>query len=148
MTTDHGFSLKSGFTEISCTPNFPLVKRVASKSSIFLRQKCFVHLVTITTGFCYSNWSCLKKLHYLDLVCSAYVVTMTTGLNYSKRSSLKKWHLFLFCLILYRTEEEELNLNIKIMHLFLLSFISLSLELLPQVLYYFLRQGSQNWLDW
>ena len=25
MTTDDGFSLKSGFTKISCTPNFPLL---------------------------------------------------------------------------------------------------------------------------
>ena len=24
MTTEHGFSIKSGFTEIWCTPNFPL----------------------------------------------------------------------------------------------------------------------------
>ena len=25
MTTEHGFSLKSGFTKILCTPNIPLV---------------------------------------------------------------------------------------------------------------------------
>ena len=25
MTTEHGFSIKSGITKISCTPNFPLV---------------------------------------------------------------------------------------------------------------------------
>ena len=37
MTTEHGFSLKSGFTKISCTPHFPLL---AFQSRHFI-LKCF-----------------------------------------------------------------------------------------------------------
>ena len=29
-----------------------------------------VHVVTIKTSFSYSNMSCLKKWHFLDLVCA------------------------------------------------------------------------------
>ena len=77
-----------------------LVKYPLLKKKHFLELLCSVHVVTITTGFSYSNRSLLKKWHFLDLVCSAHIETITTGCSYSNRSLLKKWHfLDLICAI-------------------------------------------------
>ena len=57
--------------------NRSLLCQISSPQKVALSgPNMFSLVVTITTGFSYSNRSLLKKWHFMDLICAIYVVTM------------------------------------------------------------------------
>ena len=64
------------------------LKSCSCKNKMSFFHVSSLQVITFIAGSLYSNSSCLKKWHFLDLVYSARVVTITTGLNYSKRKAL------------------------------------------------------------